>query len=333
MSSATGGANSQDHRPRQSEEEGLDAAAVAPVSRVLQHGRDRLRTRGPGMVSMYSYNIIDDDRGTEVQHYSAIPERLSDQRHLSKSALRALDVLEFFAACQRPARAVEVARSLGLSPSSADQLLKTLVSRAYLIFDFQRKLYHPSPRLLGFASHLDNSYFGAGRLGLLMKELMEMTGFPVSISAPFGRWMRVIDFIEPPGQSYRSSAGHLFPLFSSAAGSAILATWPQSSVRSLLEKSEDQIGAVAAQPEAFLDRLNVVRANGHAFGGLSEASEECSIAVALPRAGFGTELALSVRGPSEALKAKRWRLAARIEEAVTAHLIQTTEPADISSRQ
>lgn len=282
---------------------------------------------GPEMVYMYSYNIIDADRGTAVQHHSDISERVLDERHFSKSALRALDVLEFFAVCQRPARAVEVAQSLGLSSSSTDQLLKTLVSRAYLIFDVQRKLYHPSPRLLGFALHLDNTYFGAGRLRLLMKDLMDVAGFPVGISAPFGRWMRLIDFMAPPGQSYGSSAGHLFPLFSSAAGTAILATWPRSSVCSLMEKSEDQVGALAAHPDGFLDSLNVVRANGHAFGGLSESTEKCSIAVALPKAGFGTELALSVRGPTEAMKAKRWRLAAMIEEAVTAHLVQTPERA------
>ena len=57
-------------------------------------------------------------------------------------------------------------------------------------------------------------------------------------------------------------------------------------------------------------------------------------AVALPRAGFGAELALSVRGPTHELKARRWRLAAMIEEAVAARLArERRDPADARPRE
>jgi DNA-binding IclR family transcriptional regulator len=250
---------------------------------------------------------------------------LKDERHVSKSALRALEVLEFFAARRRPARATEVARSLGLSPSTADQLLKTLASRAYLILDVRRKLYHPSPRLLGFAALLGRSYFGGDRLEALMRDLVDRTGCTAAISTPLGRLMQLVKFVAPPGHARQNAPGSLFPMFSSASGAAILATWPRSTVRLMVEQSEDQLGDLAGRPDLVLERLREIRADGHAFGGLSEEPERCSIAVALPQAGFGTELSLSLASPAPDLRARRWRLSAIMQEAVAAHLGEEDE--------
>lgn len=272
---------------------------------------------------MYSYSIISPETLVEVPDAEDAPRILPNDRHLSKSAMRALEVLEFFAARARPGRAAEVAQALNLSPSTADQLLKTLASRAYLIFDRRTKHYHPAPRLLGFSALLETSYFGHGRLKALMRELAARTGVAVSLSTPFGRFMQLVEVMAPPDQPYGGAPGHVFPLFSSAAGAAILATWPAGVVRELIEGSPDQLGPLAAHPEAVLMRLGEIRANGHAFGGLSTNAEKCSIAVALPRAGFGTELTLSLRGPVERMKAYRWRFAAVAEEAIAAHLVPT----------
>src|SRR3546814_9478802 len=74
------------------------------------------------------------------------------KRNLSRSATRALDVLDYMAALGRPLRAVEVASGMELNPSSANQLLKTMADSGYLIFDPRLKLYHPSPRLSRFRS-------------------------------------------------------------------------------------------------------------------------------------------------------------------------------------
>lgn len=269
---------------------------------------------------MYSYGIIANDELTKVPQVKHVSEVVLDERHLSKSALRALEVLEFFAANRNPARAIEVAHALSMSPSSADQLLKSMVSRAYLIFDPQRKVYHPSPRLLGFAGMLQETYFGESRLLLLMQDLVERTGYFVSLSTPFGRLMQLIDFVGPSEHLFGRAPGHLFPMLGSVAGAAVLATLPIDTVCELIAQSEDQLGGRATSPDSLLDRLSEVRTNGHAFGGLSEAAEKCSIAVALPRAQFRIQLALSLRGPFEEMKARRWHLAAVIDETIAAHL-------------
>ena len=267
---------------------------------------------------MFSHNIWDDET-IDIGPLEPVGG-LPDERHLSKSAMRALDVLDYFSRLRRPARAVEIAESLGLHPSSADQLLKTMVSRAYLMFDVRRKLYHPSPRLLGFATFIGNTYFGGPNLQTLMGLLQDSSGYAVALSAPFGRFMQLIDFVASPGQGYGREPGYLFPLFGSAVGSAILANWPIASVRAIIAQSRDQIGALAVDADTILDRLNEVRQDGHAFGGMSRQAEACSIAVALPPARFGTELTVSLRGPTAEIGARRWRLAAMMHDAIAAHL-------------
>ena len=250
----------------------------------------------------------------------AAPVGLPHERNLSKSALRALDLLEFFAVRRRPARATDVARSLGMSHSSADQLLKTLASRAYLIFDSGQKLYWPSPRLLGFAATLEQSYFGGNSLQQLMQYLVERTGCSVAISTPVGQMMQLTHFLAPSGLSYDRPSGEIYSLFSSAAGAAILATWPIATVRALIGKSADELGELAKNPDVILASLEEVREDGHAFGGLHPDADTCSIAVALPQSPPNVELTLSLRGSVENMQARRWHFAAVIREAVANYI-------------
>ena len=245
---------------------------------------------------------------------------LMNERNLSKSALRALDLLEFFALRRRPARAAEVARSLSMSHSSADQLLKTRASRAYLIFDASTKLYWPSPRLLGFAATLEQSYFGGSSLQKLIQYLVDETGCSVAISTPVGRLMQLTHFLSPPGRVYDRPPGEFYSLFSSAAGAAILATWPIATVRALIAESGDQLGDLAARPEVVLANLDEVRENGHAFGGLSPDADTCSVAVALPPSSPNLDLTLSLRGAIETMQSRRWYFAALIHDAIASYI-------------
>jgi len=194
--------------------------------------------------------------------------------------------------------------------------LKTLVSRAYLILNVQLKQYHPSPRLLRFSGFNDRAYFGHHRLASLMQTLVDRTRLCVSLSTPFGRLMQLVDVLNSPDAVYDREPGYLFSLFNSAAGTALLADWPVRTVRALIARSEDQLGPLVNDPDLVCRHLDEIRLQGHAFGGISEEYGKCSLAVALPAAEFGTELALSLRGPTDHMKEHRWRLAAMLEEAV-----------------
>lgn len=272
------------------------------------------------MADKFSYNVFGTDDLAEVPRAHDIQDGFLDARHMSKSALRAFDLLEFFASRKRPARATEIANALRLSPSSADQLLKSLASRAYLIFDSQYKLYRPSPRLLGFCAFLSQSYFGENRLHELMRHLVGKTDCSISICTPFGRLMQLVDFLPGPNEGTLRQPGELFQMFNSAAGAAMLATWPVVTVRKMIDESADQLGDAGSDPQAILAYLDEVRVNGHAFGGVTIAIDRCSIAIALPRSALDVELTLTLRGAIDHVKANRWRFAALAQESAAAHL-------------
>jgi len=275
---------------------------------------------GNSLASGFSYSIFGTEDTAEVPPTDMAQERLLEDRQLSKSALRAFELLELFAQAQRPIRAVEVAHALELSPSSADQLLKSLASRAYLMFDAQNKLYRPSPRLLRFGDYLERSYYGGNRLQEMARFLAEKTQCSVSICTPIQRRMQLVEFTPPPDEAPTRQPGEFFAIFNSAAGAAMLASWPISTVRALIKQSVDQLGALAARPSVVLSCLDEVRANGHAFGGITETDDQCAIAVALPANSLDVELTLSVRGSISHLKAHRWRFSALIQEAIAEHL-------------
>lgn len=274
------------------------------------------------MAGAVAYGVFGADNLAVISQSRGVREKLLDDRHLSKSAIRAFELLEFIALRAGPVRATEVAQALGLSPSSADQLLKSLASRAYLIFDSEDKLYRPSPRLLSFSAFLGQSYFGGRNLHALMEHLVEKTDCVVSINTRFGRVMQMLDYKAPHASVFETPTGQLFQLFNSAAGAAMLATWPVATVRRLIEESRDLLGALADQPSVILAHLDEVRENGHAFGGLSSLPEQCGLAVALPKTEQGVELVLALRGSTSHLRANRWRFAALTQEALASMLNQ-----------
>jgi hypothetical protein len=121
-----------------------------------------------------------------------------ERRSRSGSATRALDVLELFGTARRPLKAVEVARALGLHPSTANQLLKTMVDSAHLVFDARDKSYLPSPRLAAFAGWIVETYVDA-RLSELVAELHAATGMIVTVTTQNDLFMQVIEIMPRAG--------------------------------------------------------------------------------------------------------------------------------------
>jgi len=84
---------------------------------------------------------------------------------LVKSAVRIMQIFEYFQDVGRPARAIEIGEALELPKSSAIGLLKTLVETGYLAFNTNTKTYFPSFRIVCSGSRLSSVYFG--ELGML----------------------------------------------------------------------------------------------------------------------------------------------------------------------
>jgi DNA-binding IclR family transcriptional regulator len=222
-------------------------------------------------------------------------KRPGERRSMSRSATRALDVLELFGTTRRPLRAVEIARALDMHSSTTNQLLKTMVDSAHLVFTARDKSYLPSPRLAEFAGWIGETYGVGGRLHDLITDLQARTGMVVTVSTPNDLYMQVVDLATPKGQA--AERGMQVSLFGSAIGSAHLSTLEPSEVARLAHRAR----IPKSQLQAILDEVAGIRSAGHADGAIS-GSPYWSVAMPLPIQGLHVPTVLGLAGPADEVR-------------------------------
>lgn len=109
-----------------------------------------------------------------------------------KSAVRTIEILEFFSKNERPARTSEISDALGLPNSSADEILRTLADLGYLAFDRQSKRYAPSYKLIGMMRAIECGFFGGDRLRRLLQDLKAESGASVHMTAQNDCWLESV---------------------------------------------------------------------------------------------------------------------------------------------
>lgn len=220
------------------------------------------------------------------------------RRNLSKSAIRALDILEHFALVGRPLRSGEVAQALDLQTSSADQLLKTLVDSAYLMFDPSNKHYYPSPRLANFGSWLSSNYFGGNRLYRLLQAVHHDTGDIVALAIRHSGSMQIVDFIEPVNCTDAIVKGSRVPVTESVIGTAFLALHSDKEVIRIVHQVNAVTGERLSTSELrqLLARVKKAKACGYALAASSSSTSPWALAVALPQSTSGMKMVLGMGG-------------------------------------
>jgi DNA-binding IclR family transcriptional regulator len=81
-----------------------------------------------------------------------------------KSALRAVQVFEFFLEIRRSATAKEIATGLDIPQSSTSMLLRSLRDHGYLDYDQKERTYLPTPRVTLLGAWLDTGPIRDGHL-------------------------------------------------------------------------------------------------------------------------------------------------------------------------
>lgn len=235
-------------------------------------------------------------------------KRPSERRSLSRSATRALDVLEYFGEARRPLRAVEISKALGLQASTTDQLLKTMVDSAHLVFDARTKAYAPSHRLAGFGAWLVESYGADERLQTLVAEVQSETGAIATLTTPNDLFMQIVDLagVSPSGQP--TERGLRISMFGSAVGAAYLATLSDGEIARLATRAR----LPAAELADVLVSAERIRQDGFAEGPSADGTA-WSLATPLPSRSL-SPIVLGVAGPAERMRAD----SARLQEAIWA---------------
>jgi DNA-binding IclR family transcriptional regulator len=264
---------------------------------------------------MDSYNIIVADGNLALAPNAKLsgPE---DRRSASRSASRALDILELFGEVKAPLRAIEIARALDLQTSTVDQLLKTLVDSSHLIFDARRKTYLPSPRLLRFSTQMLKSYFGDDRIFRILEDVHAETGALVALATPRNLSMQVLDLIAPPDTILPHWRGMRAPMFGSATGAAYLSTLSRPDMTDLLAKARLQ----PATAQAIMETVRRVESDGHAYGGLNAELASRSIAVPLPMRGAQPPLVIGLADEAAHLEPRKAQVARLMKDIIERRL-------------
>ncbi len=247
-------------------------------------------------------------------HLAVRIKRPAERRSSSRSATRALDVMELFGRARRPLRAIEISRALDMHSSTTNQLLKTMVDSAHLVFDAQAKTYLPSPRLTEFSAWIVESYGADGRLRNLIEDLHQRTGLVVTVTTPNDLFMQIVDAEIPslPGDDRVPERGLQVSIIGSAIGSAYLATLDDEAVLRLAHRArvgEDDM-------RALVDMAHRIRDEGYAVGPAAMDNRTWSLAMALPAQGLRVPAVIGLAGPVAVLKARLDEFAGLMREAI-----------------
>jgi DNA-binding IclR family transcriptional regulator len=237
-------------------------------------------------------------------------KRPSERRSLSRSATRALDVLEHFGVARRPLRAIEIAKALGLHASTTDQLLKTMVDSAHLIFDARSKTYVPSHRLARFGAWIVESYGAEERLKAMVAEVQVATGDMVTLTTPNDLFMQVVDLAGGALGEAPTERGLRISVFGSVVGAAYLSTLPEPELARLADRAR----LPEAERPALAASLAQIRKEGFAEG---PSVDGAAWSLARPLPGLGlAPMVLGLAGPADQVRPEVPRLEAIMRAAV-----------------
>lgn len=232
------------------------------------------------------------------------------RRSLSRTASRALDILEFVGEVGRPFRAVEIVRQLELHPATVNQLLKTLVASSHLIFDAQRKTYVPSPRLTGFSAWMTRNYGSPEQLHAMLTEVQAATGGDVTLTTGNDLFMQIIDAADE--RSSQGRRGMKVSLFGTAAiGGAYLSQLSDVQIERLIVRAR----VPQVETPAILAKVSRIRNEGFASGAIADGSFY-SIAIPLPPDKVPVPLVLGIADVTERIVGSQTEFRGIMHDAV-----------------
>lgn len=233
-----------------------------------------------------------------------------------KSALRVLELLEFFAEWRRPASVTEIAQSLGFPQSSTSVLLKSLKDSGYFDHDPRTGMYAPNVRLSLATAWVEEQLYSEQSLLRMMERVLAETGHTVMVGARQGIHVRYLHVLQATrAGSFQSKSGLLRPLFRSATGKMLLTTLPEREVAPLLRQANAQERDASLQvdiDQALMERRRAL-VDGYAMSSGTSVPGAAALAVLLPGA---DPMTLSVGGPLREIEQEKASLLAILQRAV-----------------
>ncbi len=225
-----------------------------------------------------------------------------------KSAMRTLELLEYFRKRQAPANAAEIAAALHMPQSSTSVLLKSLVSLNYLDYDPAIRRFLPSYRVALLGDWIQRARFGDERITNIMEALGADTGETVMLGQQTGAGMQYLHVVLATlGIQVLIQSGEIRPMSRCALGQILLSHKPNSEIRAIIRRNnadEPDPTQRIGEP-AFIKEIESIRRCGFSESRGRMTSGSNTIGMILPSASPGPLLAIGIGGPSQRIDAKR----------------------------
>jgi len=240
-----------------------------------------------------------------------------------KSAVRVLEVFEFFDRVQREATVSEIARELGYPQSSTSVLLGNLAELGYLRHGADRRSYFPTPRVSMLGSWLEPMLLPSGPVQRMMDELGAATGETVILATPVRDQVQYVHVV-PATTTMRMHVGPgtLRPLLLSGLGRLFAIDLNEPQLRSMVLRHNDGAHAKEQISLAALRRdLLTIRSQGYAVSLNRITAGAGVIGMRLPAAASANwPLAVGIGGWSKTIKTKQDELVRLLRAGVERHL-------------
>lgn len=247
----------------------------------------------------------------------------SDQTHVVKSAVRTLEILEFFDEHQKPANVVTVSEGLGYPQSSTAALLRSLVTMGYLQYDTRARTYMPTDRVSLLGSWINPPLFEDGALLRMLRTIQSRTGQLVLIGARNGDFAQYVHVLKrPEAVEHHIQTGMKRPIATSGVGYVLLASMPDAEVKRLVHR----MNAYAKDPGDKIDitellgSLTRVRRRGYAFSRNRVVENYGMIAIKLPTELTSRPLVIGIGGCVSTLEAREAELVSVAREEMAHYL-------------
>lgn len=217
-----------------------------------------------------------------------------------KSAVRTIQILEFFAEHQEPATILTISNILGYPPSSTAALLKSLAMIGYLHHDLQTRTYFPTMRISLLGAWLQSKFFDNYNVLGMMRNLAREGAASVALAMQMGIHVYYLMFID--GSEHQKGyirIGSLRPICRAATGKMLLSLMPEKKVRSIALHAN----AMEAEPtlrvninELLID-LHECRKRGYSISIGNVTPDYGTVAMLLPTPPYHQPLAVLIGGP------------------------------------
>lgn len=249
----------------------------------------------------------------------------------TKSARRALEILEFFATEHRSATVSELSARLGYPQSSTSVLLKELTRLGYLERQGSDRSFSPTLRVMLLGAWLQDRLIGRGNLLGLLQDLRRRTNCTVLLGMQRGAQVQYILALRRKYSNDRLRTGLLRPICHAAIGRALLMVQPQGEVELVVRRAntEEKDPALKVVLAEFLEEMAESRARGWAGSSGRITRGVGVLAMPLPPLPEHPALAIGIGGPTVTLAQQCDGLIREIRsvcEAVKAGVLETSEP-------